>query len=234
MNTDNIDPAFFIAWGTPVKVKPVVLVDIFGLWGAMVAMDFRQHPERSWTGRLLISTAGVITWIIADFGHALAHIHSARIAGAPMDEIRITAEMPRTIYYDNDVPPQAHRMRALGGPIYSVFGLITSLLMRVFMPRDSVAHEIAGYSSLGHGLILVGSLAPIPIVDGGVILKWTLVEIGQTEEKADQIVKKAGLITGAAAIGAGVGLATRGRWLPAMGLLATGAVAIAADIGKIR
>ncbi|MCK4724669.1 MAG: hypothetical protein KAT29_02650, partial [Anaerolineales bacterium] len=79
-----------------------------------------------------------------------------------------------------------------------------------------------------------GSLAPLPIVDGGSLLKWTLVDHGRTPTEADQIVKQAGLATGVAATGAGVMFATRRRWMPAVGLIAAGLVAIGAAIDKIR
>ncbi len=140
----------------------------------------------------------------------------------------------RTIYYDNNVPPRAHITRALGGPVFSALGLGISLLMRALLPRSTMAREVADWSSVGHGLILVGSLAPLPIVDGGVLLKWSLVERGRTPAEADLAVKQAGLATGVAAAGAGVMLATRRRWLPALGLIAAGLVAIGTAMGKIR
>jgi hypothetical protein len=71
-------------------------------------------------------------------------------------------------------------------------------------------------------------------VDGGSILKWSLVEKGKTPQQADKVVKQAGIITGLAVSGAGVGFAARRRWLPAAGLLAAGVVAIAAALGRIR
>lgn len=49
----------------------------------------------------------------------------------------------------------------------------------------SMPCEVADCSSVGHGLILTGSLAPLPIVDGGSLLKWTLVERGRTPAEAD-------------------------------------------------
>jgi hypothetical protein len=179
-----------------------------------------------------VLSAGVL--ILSDVGHAFAHTISARFAGAPVDEIELSAGMPRTIYHENHVPPRTHRMRALGGPIFSALGLGISLLVRAFLPRNSMAREVADWSSLGHGLILVGSLAPLPIVDGGSLLKWTLVDRGRTPAQADQIVKQAGIVTGVAATGAGVMFATRRRWLPAVGLIAAGMVAIGAALGKIR
>jgi hypothetical protein len=172
--------------------------------------------------------------IAADVGHALAHSISARAAGAPMDRIDLTSGMPRTVYYDQSVPPRAHILRALGGPLYSALGFVISLVVRSLFPRQSIAREVADWSTIGHGLILSGSLAPLPIVDGGSILKWSLVESGKTPPEADQVVEQVGIAAGVAAGAAGAALATRRRWLPAAGLLVAGIISIAAAKGKIR
>jgi hypothetical protein len=44
-----------------------------------------------------------------------------------MDEVRISLGMPRTLYRENAVSPDAHRLRALGGPIFNALGLLVSL-----------------------------------------------------------------------------------------------------------
>lgn len=182
----------------------------------------------------MVGALSTSTLIVADIGHAIAHIVSARYAGAPMDEILVSPGMPRTIYFDNDVPPQAHRMRALGGPIYSALGLLSSLVVRGLAPRDSAVHEIAGWSCVGHGFIFAGSLAPLPIVDGGSILKWTLVEQGRTPAEADEVVKRVNLAMGGTATTAGLVLAARRRWFPGLGLIGAGVIAIGAALGRIR
>ena len=229
----EMQPNFSIL-GTPVKVSPGFFANLLALWVGMSWLSGRKHPARPWSVRLLAGVLSAAALILADVGHALAHSVSARLAGAPMDEIDLSSGMPRTIYHDNNVQPRTHMTRALGGPIFSAVGLVTSLLVRWSAPRSSTVHEVANWSSVGHGLILVGSLAPLPIVDGGVLLKWSLVERGRTPAEADLAVKQAGLATGVAAAGAGVMLATRRRWLPALGLIAAGLVAIGAAKGKIR
>jgi hypothetical protein len=234
MRTQGRSPTLFTFGGTPIKTSPLVLANIVGLWGGLTWLAGRRHPERSWPIRLLIGALSTITLFVADIGHAMAHTVSARHAGAPMDEILISEGMPRTVYMDDDVSPQAHRTRALGGPIYSAVGLLISLLLRLLIPRGSVAREVVEWSCIGHGLILGGSLAPLPIVDGGSILKWTLVEQGKTPEEADAVVKQANMGLGVAATTASVGLAAKRRWLPALGLLAVGAAALAAALGKLR
>jgi hypothetical protein len=234
MTETNEPTTLFTVWGTPVKAKPIFLANLLGLWGFTSWLAGRRKPERPWPVRLLIGALSTLTLMAADLGHAMAHIVSAQVANAPMDEILISEGMPRTVYHDNDVPPQTHRERALGGPIFSATGLLLSLLFRTFTPRGSTMRELADWSCLGHGLILGGSLVPLPIVDGGAILKWTLVEQGQTPDEADEVVKQVDLSLGAAATATGIAMVAKKRWLPAAGLIAVGAIAISAALDKIR
>ena len=244
-HTPRPPEAVFTVWGTAVRVKPAILANLIGLWGLAAWLAGRGHPERPWPLRILVGLLATTAMMVADLGHAMAHIISARYAGAPMDEILISEGMPRTLYHDNDVPPGVHRLRALGGPIYSAVGLAISCLLRGLAPRGSLVREVAGWSCLGHGFILGGSLAPLPIVDGGTMLKWTLVERGRTPEQADEVVAQVDLSLGAALTATGVALAATRRkgsarrrqpalrrWLPALGLTAAGAIAIVAARGK--
>ena len=102
-------------FGTPVKVKATVLLLVVALWGGVTWWGLYWHPERGFWQALLIGFVTTILLLLVDFGHAFAHIFSARYAGAPMDEILLSAtNMPRTLYANNDVSPDVHRMRALG------------------------------------------------------------------------------------------------------------------------
>lgn len=233
--------AVFTIWDTRVRVRRAILANLVGLWGLLAWLAGRGHAERPWPVRILIGLLSMTAMMVADLGHAVAHIFSAHYAGAPMDEILLSEGMPRTLYYDNDVSPRVHRLRALGGPIYSVVGLAISWLLRGLAPSGTLVREIAGWSCLGHGFILGGSLVPLPIVDGGTMLKWTLVERGRTLEQADKTVAQVNLSLGAALTGTGLALAATSRqqsaarrWLPALGLIAGGAIALAAGRGKIR
>jgi hypothetical protein len=58
----------------------------------------------------------------------MPHTISARLAGAPMDEILLSSGMPRALYRNNKVLPQTHIHRSLGGPIFSLIGSWLSLL----------------------------------------------------------------------------------------------------------
>lgn len=234
-------PIAFSVWGTPVKVNPAILANLLGLWGLLSWLAGRHRPERPWFLRVVIGFLSTVALLIADLGHAMAHIISARHAGAPMDEIQISAGMPRTVYFDNEVPPSVHRLRASGGPVYSALGLLTSLGLRALSPSGSALREVADWSCLGHGFIFLGSLVPLPFVDGGTLVKWTLVEQGRTPSEADEAVRQVDLALGLSATATGLALAAAGRrrsgrqrWLPALGLIAGGAVAILAALDKIR
>lgn len=220
--------------GTPVKVAPGFFANLAALFVGMSWYVGIRNPRWDWPVRFITGALSALTLIVADVGHTAAHSVSARAAGAPMDQIDLTSGMPRTVYYDQVVSPRTHILRAIGGPLYSALGFVLSLVVHSLLPRSSAAREVAGWSSLGHGLIFAGSLAPLPIVDGGSILKWSLVESGKAPSEADQIVEQAGIATGVAAGVAGAGFAARRRWLPAAGLLAAGVIAIAAARGKFR
>jgi hypothetical protein len=234
-------PTLFTVWDTPVKVHPGIMANLAALWGLLVWWAGRRQPERPWPLRIALGFLETLVLLSADVGHAMAHIVSARFAGAPMDEIVVSSGMPRTLYCDNDVLPRVHRLRALGGPIYSALGLLLSLVLRALSPRGTAMREITDASCLGHGFILLGSLAPLPFVDGGCLVKWTLVEAGRSEAEADALVKTVDLALGTASTTTGVlvaatrrGQPARQRWLPALGLVAAGGIAIAAALDKIR
>ena len=232
--TLSLSEGALIIMNTPVVTTPGFLGNLLALWAGMSWLSGKKHPERSWPIRLVAGALSGFAMVLADVGHTFAHTFSARFANAPMDQIKLSSGMPRTVYFNDDVPPPAHCMRALGGPLFNALGLGISLVLRSLVPRNSMAREVADWSSVGHGLILTGSLVPLPIVDGGSLLKWTLVDRGRTPAEADQIVKQAGIAAGIAASTAGVMFAARRRWLPAVGLIAAGLVAIGAATGKIR
>jgi hypothetical protein len=241
MTESNATPTLFTVWSTPVKVHPAALANLAGLWGLLSWWASRRQPERPWPLCLGLGFLETLVLLSADVGHAVAHIVSARFAGAPMDEIVISSGMPRTVYHDNHVPPRAHRLRALGGPVFSALGLLVSLILRALTSRGSATRDVTDASCLGHGFILLGSLMPLPFVDGGSLVKWTLVESGHSESEADALVRTVDLALGTACTTTGLLVATthrgwpaRQRWLPALGLLAAGGIALAAALDRIR
>jgi hypothetical protein len=222
------------AFGTPVEIRPGFWGALALLWALMTWVAGRGHPERPFLVRLAVGFLSGLAMISADVGHALAHTVSARMAGGPTDRIVLSHGMPRTLYEDNAVPPAMHRGRSLGGPIFSGVSLLAALVSRSLAPQDSIIREVLTWSAVGHAFIFGGCLAPLPFVDGGVLLKWSLVDAGRSADEADIIVQEVDLAAGAALAASGVALATTRHKLPALALLAGGIVAIGAGLGKIR
>jgi hypothetical protein len=221
--------------GVPVKAQPgfwpiPVLLTGFLAWAAG-----RRKPERSWLQRFGVAVLAMPVALLADVGHAMAHTVSARLAGAPMDEVLLSSEMPRTLYQNNQVPPRIHITRAMGGPIFSLICASLSLLWRSLSPKGSLSRDLADASLAGHSFILIASLTPLPMVDGGTIMKWKLVEAGQSPEQADHAVRITSLGLGAVLLGLGalLGLLGKRRWVGAL-LAAGGAAAAAAGWGWLK
>lgn len=222
------------AFDTPIKIRPGFWGALAVLWALMTWMVGRDRPDRPFLVRGLIGFLAVLAVASADVGHATAHIFSARQVKAPMDEIILSQGMPRTIYHDSTVSPRAHRGRALGGPLFSGMSFLIVAVSRRVAPEGSLSREILTWAAVAHGLIFLGSLAPIPYVDGGSILKWTLVEAGVSQDEADVFVEEASLALGLGAVGSGAILAARRRWLPGLGLIAGGVVALLSGLGRLR
>jgi hypothetical protein len=221
--------------GVPVVAQPDFWPAPLMLTGLLVWLAGLRKPERSWLQRLGVGMLAMPIALFADIGHAMAHTISARLAGAPTDEILLSSGMPRTLYQNNDVPPQTHIRRSLGGPIFSLTGFTLSLLWRQLSPLGSLSRDLAEASLAGHSFILLGSVAPLPMVDGGIILKWKLVEAGQSPKQADQTVHKISLGLGAAFLGLGALLGFVQKRKLVGGLLAAGgAVGIAAGKGLLK
>lgn len=221
--------------GVSVVAQPTFWPVIALVTGVLTWLAGKRNPARSWPQRLGVALLAMPVAAIADLGHAMAHSVSARLAGAPMDEILLSADMPRTLYENNDVPPKTHIQRSLGGPIFNLISFFLSLLWRRLSRRGTLSRDLADVSLFGHGFILLGSIVPLPMVDGGIILKWKLVEAGQTPRQADQTVHKTSLGLGAFVLSLGAVIGFIGKRKLIGGLLAAGgAAAVAAGLDWIK
>jgi len=221
-------------FGTPVKVKLVVLINMILLWAGITWLGLFWHAERTFWQALLFGFVAMLLLLLSDFGHALAHIFSARYAGAPMDELQISEGMPRTLYWNNEVSPRAHCTRALGGPIFNALGLLLSAAIYALAPGSSLLRELAAWSAAGHGLLLIMSLLPLSIVDGGVLLKWSLVVRGKSPSEADRILQRLDWAIGLVAGLIGLGLIVMKIWTAGLVLVGAGMIIISVATGKIR
>jgi hypothetical protein len=221
--------------GVPVVAQPDFWPAPIMLVGVLSWLAGVRDPHLSWLQRLGAGLLAMLVALPADLGHAMAHTVSARVAGAPMDEIRLSSGMPRTLYVNNDVPPKTHIQRSLGGPFFNIISIFASLLWMKISPRGSLSRDLADVSLAAHTFILSGSVVPLPMVDGGIILKWKLVEAGKSPEAADQMVHKTSLALGIACLGLGAIVGLIGKRKLAGGLLAAGGAAgVAAGKGWLK
>ncbi len=182
-------------FGTPLRIKGFTWFPLTQciVWGIMSWIAGKTRPDRSLGERMRIATFTMPAVLGSEWGHNLAHAAAASWIGKPMDAIRITWGMPLCVYYDiNDdsVTPRQHILRALGGPLFSFILLVISSAVRRITPKDSLLREVADVSTATNAFLSMVSLLPIPGIDGGPILKWSLVERGRTVEEADQVIRK--------------------------------------------
>jgi len=226
LDSENPPTQISKVFGTPVVVVDKSWLPLTQLivWGIMTRMGIKKRPERHLAERVAVGGLSMGIILGSEWLHNLAHVGAAKLVDKPMDALRIAWGMPLCVYYqieDPDVSPKQHIARALGGPIVNISLMGLLRLLRSFTPLDSIAHEITD-AGVGMNLFLsTVSLLPIPGIDGGPILKWSLVECGRTTKDADEIVVQVNKVTGVG-LGAAAGVAMkRKRWFIAiiLGLL---------------
>jgi Zn-dependent protease len=152
----------------------------------------------------------------SEWGHNLAHAASAHWVGKPVDAIRIVWGMPLLVYYDvNDqhVTAKQHIVRALGGPAFNLSLLPFVWLIKEFSKDDSMLKDLGNFLFATNAFIGIGGFLPIPGVDGGPILKWSLVERGYTIQEADNAIRKVNGVLGTALGGALIIAAKKKHWV---------------------
>jgi Zn-dependent protease len=195
MNMDNQSRVIGKLGSTPIIVRGLTWLPLAQLATFLGMIWYRHHrsPERPPGARVASAAMTTNAILGSEWAHNLAHLVVAHRLRKPMDELQIILGMPRCIYYDLEdiaVTPRQHILRALAGPLFNASLLPLLKRLRQTSPPGSVAHDLWD-AALGMNLFLATvSLLPIPGIDGGPILKWTLVEYGQNPQQADQIVRR--------------------------------------------
>jgi Zn-dependent protease len=202
-------------FGTPVVVKGITWLPVAELvaWAVLAWMAGKGRPARPWRERLGVGALTTMVMLGSEYCHNLAHAAAARLVGRPMDALRIVWGMPLVVYYDiNDqtVTPRQHILRALGGPLCNALLLLLAWPIRRLTRPGSIAREVANAAVNANAFLCTVSLLPIPGIDGGPLLKWSLVERGYTVAQADEAVQGVNRLLGAG-LGAAAGLAFRKR-----------------------
>ncbi len=204
---------------TPVVVKDTTWLPVtqFAVWLLMSWLAGRGRDDRPWWKRLGVGALTMSTILGSEWCHNLAHAAAAQSIGKPMDALRVTWGMPLVVYYDiNDssVTSCQHIFRALGGPVGSGLLLLLALLFRRLTRQGTVPGDVANAAVGMNAFLFSVSLLPIPGIDGGPILKWSLVDRGATPEEADKTVRGVNRVLGGGlGVAAGIALKKRRRFV---------------------
>jgi Zn-dependent protease len=225
--------------GAPVIVKGLTWLPMnqLILWGVMSWATGREHKQWSWKKRL--GAGGVTMTIIlgSEWLHNLAHTVTARRIGKPVDAVRIFMGMPLLVYQrenDSSVNPDQHILRALGGPIFNACLLALALLVKRTTQPDTIVRSAVDAAVGMNTFLSTASFAPIPGIDGGSILKWSLVKRGKNEQEADTVVIQ---VNRAAAAGLGLAAACalkKQYWLVGAVTALLAAVSLAVGLGILK
>ncbi len=205
-------------WDTPVVVVGRTWLPLVELasWMFFSWWSSRRDPDRKPGVSLGLGAVHTLMVLGSEWCHNLAHVAAARMVARPMDALRITWGMPLCVYYeleDERVTPRQHIARALGGPLFNFAASLTLGRIRSRTKKNTPAREIVD-TALGANLIILGAgLLPYPGLDGGVILKWSLVEGGSSTRQADAITRQMDGAVAAGLAGAALGLRKRRPWL---------------------
>jgi Zn-dependent protease len=226
-------------FSTPLVVKGKTwfpLVQLFA-WPVMAWVAKRRVPGRSWLESMVVGALTMPVVLGSEWGHNLAHAVAAHLVGKPMDAIRITWGMPLCVYYDigdRNVSPRQHIARALGGPVFNLLVLLGAVCFRRRTDQGSIARDIADAAVRVNAFLPVVGLLPIPGIDGGPVLKWSLVEGGRTPQEADRVVRKVDGVLGVLLGTAGVDALKNRRWLWSGLLLSLAAAALGVAMGLLE
>jgi len=190
------------------------------VWGVMSKIAAHKHPSRSTAENLTVGGLRMVAILGSEWFHNLAHAAAAKWIGKPMDALRIAWGMPLCVYHelnDQNVTPREHILRALGGPAINALLLGLTSILRRLTSETSMARQVADAGVGMNTFLASASLLPIPGIDGGPILKWSLVQSGRTISEADEIVRQVDKVTGVG-LGLVAGIAIRKK-RPLLGAL---------------
>ena len=239
LNSDEQSTTLGQVFGTPIVVKGVTGLPVLELatWGILSWVA--GHKKPGWRKSTRVAAGALTTLILfaSEWGHNLAHAAVAHRIGKPVDAIRIYWGTPLLIYYDindQDVSPRQHILRAAGGPIFNALMVPICYLARNLTRDESLPHYVVNFA-LGTNIFISSvALLPIPGIDGGPLLKWSLVESGRSPQGADETLKKVNLAMGSGlGIASGLAFKKRRKWLgAAIGTLAL--ISLAIGLGLIK
>ena len=226
-------------FGTPLVVKGRTWLPLtqLAVWPVMAWLAGRGRSDRGWWQRLGVGALTTVVILGSEWCHNLAHAAAARFVGKPMDALRVVWGMPLVVYYelnDETVTPRQHIIRALGGPVCNALILPFAWLLRTRTRPGSMLRDVANAAVGMNAFLFTASLLPLPGIDGGPILKWSLVERGSTPEEADERVQGVDrIVSGGLGVAAIMALKKR-RWFLGTVLAVFAVLALAFGFGLVK
>jgi Zn-dependent protease len=226
-------------FGVPLVVKSWTGLPVLELVAWVISSWLTQKKRPDWSEAKQAGAGAFMAMILfgLEWCHNLAHTLVASRIGKPVDAIRIVWGTPLLIYYDiNDeqVLPHQHILRAVGGPIFNAILLPILWLAKRDTSPGTLARYLADFALGTDAVLSTISLLPIPGIDGGPILKWSLVKAGSSPEQADAAVKSVNRYLGVGlAAASGLAAKKRKKWL-AVGATALAATSLAIGFGLLK
>jgi hypothetical protein len=82
-------------------------------------------------------------------------------------------------------------LRSIGGPMFNLLALLPLHFLLRASPEDT-PNRFAAQLAFDTNLFLsIAAFSPLPFLDGGPLLKWSLIQHGRSPQNAEQIVKQA-------------------------------------------
>jgi Zn-dependent protease len=154
----------------------------------------REHPSMDVIQKLKWALGCMLVFLGSEWCHNLAHTIISACISRPVDAIRVNMGLPLLVYYDPDDPevaPREHILRAIGGPVFNILTLLPLRISLRRMKPGTPGHFLVRLALNTNLFLSTFSLAPLPFLDGGPILKWSLVEKGFSEQEAETTVQRA-------------------------------------------
>ena len=226
-------------FGTPLSLQGLNWLpanQVF-LWALFSWQSVKKHT--AWPGRRHLLLGGLKMAVVlgSEWCHNIAHVAAARAVGKPVDAMRIIVGMPVLLYDEPEHPsitPRQHILRSLGGPVCNMVLFAASRFLQRNTPAGSPAREVADAAAGMNAFLASASLLPVPVFDGGPILKWSLISRGLSRDQAAVVITRANRVLGAGLIGASAAAINRRRWLLALVFSFLGALSLATGFGKMK
>jgi Zn-dependent protease len=226
-------------YGTAVVVNGLTglpLLELVG-WGVLSWVAGRKYPGWPMSRRVAAGAINTVGLLGSEWCHDLAHAAVAAHIGKPANAIRVFLGVPLLVYYepsDQQVTPTQHCARALGGPIFNTLMASLLWLARRFTSKGSLALYSVDFAMKANVVLCTLALLPVSELDGGSILKWSLVHKGYPLERADELVKDANLTAGAGlAAASGIMVKVRRKW-SGIGLAALAISCLSIGFGLLK